>query len=660
MHTEVTFEEYKKLIAKVIQWEYEYYVLDEPTATDYEYDQSIKELESIEKLHPKWREPDSPTYRVGGIALNSFTQVQHNNSLLSLDNSYNKEELLAFDRRIKAVIKDIEYVVEYKIDGLSVALKYEKGIFVQGATRGNGEIGENITENLKTVKSIPLRLTQPIDITVRGEVFISKKQFLMMNLKQMELGLKEFANPRNAAAGSLRQLDSKITAQRPLDIFVFDILNSSDKKNSHFENLKWLENLGFKVSKSFHYRNMEDINSDIEKFTQERKNLSFDIDGLVIKVDNLKQRDILGFKSKSPKWAIAYKFPPEGQVTILEDIIVQVGRTGVLTPTAVLKPVLVAGSTISRATLHNQDFIDEKDIRIGDYVTIQKAGDVIPQIVTVLKEKRKGLEVPFKLPEICPVCGTPTIKYEGEVALRCPNEICPAKTSRQLIHFVSREAMNIDGFGESIVLQLIEAGFLNDVSDIYHLKDKRVELIQLDRLGEKSIDNLIGAIEKSKNNNLDKLINGFGIPLVGKVASRNLCEHFGNLNSMSKASVEDLIAIDEIGKKMAESIMNFFNDEQQQLIIERLIESGINTNYKQSTVQSDSLKGKKIVVTGSLEHFTREEIKEKIIALGGKPASSVSNNTDFVIVGKSPGSKYDKAIQLGVEIITEEEFLNSF
>jgi DNA ligase (NAD+) len=656
--TQYTIDKYNDLKEKIVKWEHEYYVLDSPTISDYDYDIAIKELEKMEEENPKWKTFDSPTHRVGGKAISSFSQTNHQNPMLSLDNSYSEQDLISFDKRTRTITRDISYVVEYKIDGLSVSLRYEKGIFVEGATRGDGYIGENITENLRTVKSIPLKLTEPIDITVRGEVFIPKDKFLNLNINQRNMGLKEFANPRNAAAGSLRQLDSKITATRMLDIFVFDILSEVNFEKSHFNNLEWLQSLGFKVSKTFYYKSIDDIIRDVDKFSDERKSLSFEIDGLVVKVNELEKRKILGVKSKSPKWAISYKFTPEGKETILEDIIVQVGRTGVLTPTAVLKPVFVAGSTISRATLHNQDYVDEKDIRIGDHVIIQKAGDVIPRVVRVLTERRTGEEVVFRLPLKCPVCGTETVKYEGEVALRCPNEKCPAKTSRQLIHFVSRDAMNIDGFGESIVIQLIDAGYLKDISDVYYLKEHRENLIELDRLGEKSIDNILSAIEKSKDNNLDKLVNAFGIPLVGKVASRNLCVHFGNLEELMKASVEDLVAIDEIGMKMAESIMNFFNDEEQLIIIDKMIKSGININYMKASNQSNILENKKIVVTGSLEHFTRDGIKERILELGGKPTSSVSKNTDFVIVGKDPGSKRDKAQSLGVKIITEEEFLN--
>ncbi|MEA3423053.1 MAG: NAD-dependent DNA ligase LigA, partial [Bacillota bacterium] len=604
------------------------------------------------------KDKESPSISVGYKPSKNFVKSKHRVQMLSLSNAIDKEDLRNFEKRIFNFLNlnknnIIEYSVEPKIDGISASVTYKNGKLVTGLSRGNGVEGEIITENLKTVSDIPKKINSnnfPKDIDIRGEVFIANSDF--ENIKD------NFANPRNAAAGSLRQLDSKITATRMLDIFVFDILSETDSKKSHFDNLDWLQSLGFKVSKTFYYQSMDDIVADIDKYTIERKYLGFEIDGLVVKVNELEKREMLGVKSKSPKWAISYKFPPEGKETILEDIIVQVGRTGVLTPTAVLKPVFVAGSTISRATLHNQDYVDEKDIRIGDHVIIQKAGDVIPRVVRVLTERRTGDEVLFKLPLKCPVCETETVKYEGEVALRCPNEKCPAKTSRQLIHFVSRDAMNIDGFGESIVIQLIDGGYLKNISDIYYLEEHRENLIELDRLGEKSIDNILSAIEKSKDNNLDKLVNAFGIPLVGKVASRNLCVHFGNLELLMKASVEDLVEIDEIGMKMAESIMNFFNDEEQLIIIDKLIKSGINISYMKASNQSNILEGKKIVVTGSLEHFTRDGIKEKILELGGKPASSVSKNTDFVIVGKDPGSKHDKALSLGVKIITEEEFLN--
>ena len=655
--SEVKHEDYNLLKAKIIEWENAYYIDDHPLVDDFEYDHALVELEQMEQEHPEWKTPDSPTVRVGGKALTQFEQVQHENELLSLDNSYNAEDLLQFDLRTKGMVSDIDYAVEYKIDGLSVALKYEDGLLVQAATRGDGFIGENVTENIKTIKSIPLKLKDPVSITVRGEVFIPKDKFLQMNLSQREMGLKEFANPRNASAGSLRQLDSKITAKRPLDIYIFDILSEVSNGKSHIENLEWLKSLGFKISKAFYYSDMQKIVDDLEMFTHERQQLSFDIDGLVVKVNQLEHRKMLGVRSKSPKWAISYKFPPEGKETILEDIIVQVGRTGVLTPTAVLKPVFVAGSTISRATLHNQDYIDEKDIRIGDTVVIQKAGDVIPRVVKVVLEKRSGNERKFILPDVCPECNTPTINKVGEVALRCPNELCPAKANRKLIHFVSRDAMNIDGFGESIVIQLMEEGFIENIADIYTLYMKRDEIIKLDRLGEKSIDNLLSAIDDSKKNNLNRLINAFGIPMVGKVAARKLAEAFGSLDALMQSSEEELIAIDEIGVKMANSIVSFFNEDINIPIIKQLMENGVNSIYARPNNQQTVLKDKKIVVTGSLEHFTRDEIKEKILLLGGTPTSSVSSKTDFVIVGANPGSKYDKALSLGVKVITEEEFL---
>lgn len=652
------FKEYDELKNKILKWDYNYYVLDDPVISDYEYDMALEELKKMEEKDSELTAIDSPTLRVGGKVLEKIGQIKHSNALLSLDNSYNENDLLKFDERVKNIIDDCSYIVEYKIDGLSVSLRYENGIFVEGATRGDGLIGENITDNLRTINTIPLKLSKDVDITVRGEVYIPKETFLKLNIRQRENGLKEFANPRNAAAGSLRQLNTSITAQRQLDIFVFDILSEGHVTSTHYDNLIELKNLGFKVSNAYHYKDMKSIINDIKNFNDDRNNLNFDIDGLVVKINEIEKRKILGVKSKSPKWAIAYKFKPEGKETIIQDIIVQVGRTGVITPTAVLKPVLVAGSTISRATLHNQDYIDEKDIRIGDYVIIEKAGDVIPKVVNVIKEKRTGKEIEFRLPENCPECGSVTIKTEGEVAIRCPNKNCPAKAIRKIIHFVSRDAMNIDGFGDSIANQLIEANYINDISDIYKLKNKRNELMKLERFGEKSIDNLLSAIEDSKKNNLDKLLNGFGIHLIGKVAARKLAKEFKSLENLMNALVEELIVIDEIGEKMAINIVGYFNNDENIILINELIEQNVNTVFTDSVSNNLILKGMKIVVTGTLINFSRNEIKDKIIELGGVPTTSVSAKTDFVIKGDNPGSKYDKAIALGIKIVTEEEFIN--
>jgi len=652
------FKEYDELKNKILKWDYNYYVLDDPIVSDYEYDMALEELKRMEENHPELVAIDSPTLRVGGKVLDKMGQIKHSNKLLSLDNSYNENDLIKFDERIKTTINNCSYIVEYKIDGLSVSLRYENGIFIEGATRGDGLVGEDITDNLRTINTIPLKLNKEVDITVRGEVYLSKENFLKLNIRQRENGLKEFANPRNAAAGSLRQLNTSITAQRKLDIFVFDVLSEEYVTSTHYDNLIELKELGFKVSNSYYYDDMKSIINDIKKFNDTRNNLDFDIDGLVVKVNEIEKRKVLGVKSKSPKWAIAYKFKPEGKETIIRDIIVQVGRTGVITPTAVLEPILVAGSTISRATLHNQDYIDEKDIKIGDYVIIEKAGDVIPKVVRVIKEKRTGEEIEFKLPKNCPECGSVTIKYEEEVAIRCPNNNCPAKAIRKIIHFVSRDAMNIDGFGDSIANQLIETNHISDIADIYKLKNKRDELIKLERFGEKSIDNLLRAIEDSKKNNLDKLLNGLGIHLIGKVAARKLAKEFKSLKNLMNVSVEELIVIDEIGEKMAINIVEYFNNDENIILINELIGQNVNTAFIDSISNNLILEGMKIVVTGTLVNFSRNEIKDKIIELGGVPTTSVSSKTDFVIIGDNPGSKYDKAISLGIKIIKEEEFIN--
>ncbi|OPL09525.1 MAG: hypothetical protein AVO33_06945 [delta proteobacterium ML8_F1] len=651
---------YEELKQKIRDWDREYHIQDAPTVSDYDYDMAVKSLVAMEREHPEWVASDSPSQRVGAGPLESFTQVRHETPLLSLDNSYDAADLEAFARRVEALAGKVEYVLEYKIDGLSVALEYKEGLFVRGATRGDGEVGEDITQNLRTLRSIPLKLNRPLDITVRGEVYIPREKFLRLNMAQEEAGMKVFANPRNAAAGSLRQLDPRITASRPLDIFVFDILKFEGMKGSHLENLEMLDSLGFRISKAYPYAGIREIVEKIDYYSSLRHDLDFEIDGLVIKVNDLELRNRLGYKSNSPRWAIAYKFPPQGQQTLLEDIVVQVGRTGVLTPTAVLKPVKVAGSVVGRATLHNQDFIDEKDIRIGDTVIVQKAGDVIPQVVKVLKEFRRGDERVFKLPDKCPECQTPVIRVPGEVAVRCPNEACPAKNQRQIIHFVSRDAMDIEGLGESLVMRLAGEGFIRDITDIYRLKDHRSTLEILEGLGEKSVDNLLAAIEASKQQPLHRLINGLGIPFIGKVAARTLAEHFHSLERMAEATYEEFVAIREIGEKMAGTLVTTFEKENMKRIIRDLAALGVSQGQTVHGEVGDSLKGLKIVVTGSLQQFTRESIEEKILSLGGTPASSVSRSTDFLLVGENPGSKLEKARKLGIRILTETEFLHEF
>ncbi len=661
-------QRYETLIHIIEENSKAYYELDAPKITDAQYDEYMKELIDIETAMPDLKRSDSPSQRVGGKALTAFEQVSHQVRLLSLDNAYNHQDLLDFDRRIKQEIgREVTYVLEHKIDGLSVALTYENGILTTGATRGDGSVGENVTENIKTIRSIPLRLKEAVNITVRGEVFLSKEGFLKLNETQEMKGLQTFANPRNAAAGSLRQLDSKITASRPLDIFIFDILEGADQlvlsENldvlpRHDESLKRLAELGFKVNQAEVFSDMQALSSRCEQMIEERHQLSYDIDGMVVKVNNLRDRELLGVKAKSPRWAIAYKFPAEEKETKIVDIHVQVGRTGVLTPKAEFEPVTVAGSVVSFATLHNQDFIREKDIRIGDYVKIQKAGDVIPAVVGVVFEKRAEDLQPYVLPNRCPICDGHVGRQEGEVALRCLNPDCPAKATRAIMHFVSRPAMNIEGVGEAVVEQLVTAGFLNDYSDLYTLHLNKEKLLNLERMGEKSVENMLKAIELSKENDLAKLISGLGIPLVGAKASSTLADHFGSLEAIMTSSVETLTGIEEIGPKMAESLIAFFSDEMIRKRMAKLVAAGVNTVSKKEKRSEEELvlKGLTFVVTGTLSSFKREAVKALLEAYGGKVASSVSKKTHYVIYGEEAGSKLDKALELGVPTLDEEAF----
>jgi DNA ligase (NAD+) len=652
-------EKYNALIEEIEKHSHLYYNLDQPTISDQAYDQLMKNLIQMESENPSIKRADSPSQRVGGMPLSAFNQVNHNVRLLSLDNAYNEADLMDFERRaVQDLSRQPKYVVEYKIDGLSVALTYKKGVLVTGATRGDGNIGEDVTENLKTVKSIPLRLKEPVDLIVRGEVFLPKEGFLKLNEAQELLGLQAFANPRNAAAGSLRQLDSRITATRPLDIFVFDILEGDLNITEHDQALARLKSLGFKVSQTKTFSNMEEVVSYCMNAESERHALSFDIDGLVIKINEFSYRDQLGVKAKSPRWAIAYKFPAEEKETVIKDIIVQVGRTGVITPKAEFEPVTVAGSVVTYATLHNQDFINEKDIRIGDHVLIQKAGDVIPAVVSVLLDKRPEGTEPYCLPSTCPVCEGKTARQEGEVALRCQNPECPAKTSRGISHFVSRPAMNIDGVGEAVIELLIREGFVADYSDLYSLKDHYDQLVGLERLGQKSVENMLLAIENSKGNDLGKLLSGLGIPLVGAKASETLARHFGSLEALRMADREALMAAEEIGQKMADSVMAFFENLENQAKLEKMIGLGVNTLYlkEKPSEETQIFKGLTFVVTGTLEHYKRDEIKELIESLGGKVSGSVSKKTSYVVYGEEAGSKLEKAQTLGVNTLDEQAF----
>ena len=634
-----------------------YYVQDSPEISDADFDMLMKELIALEEKYPEYITEDSPTQRVGGAALSKFDQVRHSVQMMSLSNAFSKQDLLDFDSRVRQMIPKPEYVLEFKIDGLSVALTYEKGKFKVGATRGDGVVGEDVTKNLKTIKSIPMKLKEEVSLVVRGEVYIPKEKFKELNLQQEENGLALFANPRNAAAGSLRQLDSNITAKRPLDIFIFNLQEIIDKDiYTHSEALEYLKALGLKVSPMRNvYSSMEAVWDEISVWHDKRHELDFEIDGIVIKVNDLAQRAMLGETAKAPRWAIAYKFPAERQLTQIEDIIVQVGRTGTITPTAILTPVRIAGSTVSRATLHNEDFIKAKDIKIKDWADIQKAGDIIPEVYEVDKSKRTGLECEFKMPETCPECHTPTVRVEGEAALKCPNITCPAQIKRGIIHFVSKSAMDIDKLGEAIVIQLYEAGLIRDMADIYYLNPD--EVLALPRMGLKSVSNLMKSIEESKTAGLDRLLIGLGIRYIGTKAAKTLAAVYSDIEQIKLASVEELLQIDEIGEKMAQSIFQFFKVEENLNLIERLKLAGVSMSVdKKDSQQKPIFEGMKFVLTGTLETLKRDEAAVLIEERLGKTSSSVSKNTTAVIAGEEAGSKLDKAIALGVAVINEEVF----
>jgi DNA ligase (NAD+) len=645
------------------QYSYEYHVLDKPSVPDAEYDRLLNELIDIEAEFPELKSPDSPTQRVGGSILEAFQKVEHRTPMLSLGNAFNEEDLRDFDRKVRqAAGEGYSYVCELKIDGLAVSLRYEDGLFSQGATRGDGTIGEDITANLKTIKSIPLRISEPLTMEVRGEAFMPKKSFEALNKAKEEREEEPFANPRNAAAGSLRQLDPRIAASRNLDIFLYSIADTGGTGVvSHSEGLDLLDNLGFKTNKERRRcQDIEEVIRYVEGWVERRPDLPYDIDGIVIKVDSLELQQELGTTAKSPRWAIAYKFPAEEVVTLLKDIELSVGRTGVVTPTAILEPVRVAGTTVQRASLHNEDLIREKDIKIGDYVVVKKAGDIIPEVVNVLEERRTGEERNFHMPEICPECGSGLVRLEEEVALRCINPKCPAQIREGLIHFVSRNAMNIDGLGEKVISQLFKEGLIVDVADIYRLE--REQLLQLERMGEKSVDNLLKAIETSKSNSLERLLFGLGIRHVGAKAAKTLSQEFGTIDHLKDASKEQLIAVNEIGDKMAEAVVAYFEKEEVAELIGELKAAGVNTDYKgPKPVKVEDVDsyfaGKTIVLTGKLEKLGRNEAKQKVEEFGGKVTGSVSKKTDLLIAGEDAGSKLTKAQELGIEIWDEEKLL---
>ena len=632
-----------------------YYNENRTEISDYEYDMLLNRVKQIEGEYPQLVTEDSPTQQVQGLASSTFEKVTHTVKMESLQDAFSYDELRDFDRRVRETVDNPQYVVETKIDGLSMSLEYVNGVFTRGSTRGDGVVGEDVTANLATIRSIPKTIKNaPAFLEVRGEVYMPREVFFQLVAKQENEGKTPFKNPRNAASGSVRQKDSKITKERKLDIFIFNIQQISDdvEITGHKQSLDLLKKYGFKVSPRYSvFDDIEDAIKEVETIGEMRGQFAFDIDGAVIKVNDLAQRAVMGSTNKYPRWAVAYKYPPEEKETLLKNIEISVGRTGVLTPTAVFDTVQLAGTSVSRAVLHNQDFIDEKQINIGDTIVVRKAGDIIPEVVRLSKKNVDGI---FKIPMICPSCGS-TVEKTDESALRCNNPDCPEQLVRNLIHFASRNAMNIEGLGEAVVMQLADKQLIKDVADIYYLTVE--DALKLDGFKDKSANNLIKAIENSKGNNMDKLIFAFGIRNVGEKAARMLCEEFKTIENLINASVEDIIKIDGFGEIVAKSVVNYFASENVQNIISRLKEKGVNTNFV-STVESDVLKGKTIVVTGTLPTLSRDAAEKLIIDNGGKASSSVSKKTSYVLAGEKAGSKLDKANQLGIPVITEEEFLN--
>ena len=649
-----------ELIKIINEADYNYHTLDNPTITDQEYDKYLRELFDLEEEYPELVRSDSPTQHAGGKIIDGFEKVEHKIPMMSLSDVFSESEVIAFDERIRKEGIHPQYMCELKIDGLSVSLLYEKGVLVRAATRGDGIIGEDITHNAKTIKTIPLKLNEEVDIEVRGEIFMNKKTLLEINEERKKNNEPLLQNCRNAAAGSIRQLDSSVAAKRKLDTFIYHLPNPEDFGiSTHDDAIAYMKKLGFKTNPNNRLVNdITDVLTFIEEMGQKRPTLAYDIDGIVIKVNNLADQQKLGFTAKYPKWATAYKFPAEEVLTKLTDIIFTVGRTGQITPNAVLEPVIVAGSTVKRATLHNEDYVIAKDLKIGDIVSIRKAGDVIPEVVEAKKERRTGLETDFKMIENCPMCGEKLIKKEGQVDYFCFNKNCPARKIESLIHFASRDAMNIDGLGDRIIEDFFNFGFIEKVSDIYKLENHRKDLITLEGYGNKSVANLLDAIDTSKHNSLEKLVFGLGIPHVGAKTAKILASNFQTMENLEKATIEDLVKIPDIGEIIAKSVVTYFATEENIDELERLKKQSINMTYLGKAQQENSnFKDKSFVLTGSLEKYSRDEAKEIIESFGGKTVDSVSKKTSVVIVGENPGSKYDKAKQLGIEIWTENDFL---
>lgn len=645
--------ELEELKAKLEQWSYEYYVMDDPTVSDYEYDMALRRLENIEALHPDWVTPDSPTQRVGGQAIDQFHSVEHPVPLESLQDVFSVEELTEFCGKVRETLDDVEFDVEPKVDGLSVALEYENGVFVRGATRGDGRVGEDVSENLKTIRAIPLKLPEALPrLIVRGEVYMPKHVFHELNQQREEKGQSLFANPRNAAAGSLRQLDPKIAAQRQLSIMVFNIQLAEGKEfQTHTETLEYLKSQRFRVISYTLCHTAEECAAQIASIGEGRENYDFDIDGAVVKVNRLSDREVMGSTAKFPRWAAAYKYPPEEKPTKVKEIVVQVGRTGVLTPKAVVEPVRLAGTTVQNVTLHNQDYIIEKDIRIGDTVLVRKAGEIIPEVVEVLKKERPADAVPYYLPTTCPVCGAAVERDEDGAHYRCTGAECPAQLLRTITHFASRDAMDIEGLGEAVVEALVNADLIRTPGDLYFLQAE--EVAKLERLGKKSAENLIAAIEKSKSQDLSRLLYAFGIRQVGSKAGKVLAAKFGSLDALCAATEEELTAVEDVGEITARSLREWLESPQSQHLIQRLREAGVNFETTLAPA-GDALAGQTFVLTGELTNFTRKEATERLEALGAKVSGSVSKKTSYVVAGEAAGSKLQKANELGIPVLSEE------
>lgn len=645
-----------ELTALLDKYTYQYYVLDAPEVSDYEFDMLMQELRSIESEYPELVTPTSPTQRVGGVASGRFDKVEHTVQMASLQDVFSIEQVDDFLRRCKEELTDPEFSVEPKIDGLSVSLEYTNGVLTRGSTRGDGFVGEDVTANLRTIRSIPLKIDNaPEFLEVRGEVYMPRSSFFDLVEQQELLGEQPFKNPRNAAAGSLRQKDPKITAERRLDIFIFNVQQCIGRDfSAHTESLDYLRSLGFKTVPSYKkVRDIGEITAEIEHIGDSRQDFGFDIDGVVIKVDSLAQRDIMGATAKTPKWAVAYKYPPEEKETTLLDIEVNVGRTGAITPVAVFDPILLAGTSVSRAVLHNQDFIDEKDIRIGDTIVVRKAGEIIPEVLRSVSHNADSK--PFSLPENCPVCGTKSIREDGESVLRCPNPQCPAQLLKNLIHFASKGAMNIDGLGPAVMTALVEKKLVSSPADLYHLKKEH--LTSLERFGEKSSENLIKAIDSSRSAELDRLVYALGIRNIGQRAATLLCEKFPDMDKLLHAGKSDIASIEGFGDIMAESVVNALVEPHMRELIDRLRDAGVNMMYSAKQLSDDRFAGLTFVLTGTLPTMKRDDAKKLIESFGGKVSGSVSKKTNFVVAGEDAGSKLTKAQELGIEILSEEDLI---